>query len=52
MKQPKRCQGVESGGCTVNEYWSDPPEVDEEERFDAEEHIDDLREWAREEGKP
>ena len=26
MKQLERCTGVDSGGCTVSEYWSDKPE--------------------------
>ncbi len=26
MKQPERCTGVDSGGCTIREYWVDKPE--------------------------
>jgi len=50
MKQPLRCQGVESNGEDYQDYWAEVR--DEKERAEAEEYLRDLRAYMHERGRP
>ncbi len=54
------CSGVESNGATVNDYHTDPCEdcgsrehhTMDCDGGDAQEHLDDLRQYMRDRGRP